>query len=70
MAGVGLAGAVAGLVAGVILAVVSGPDGHDAASTAAGWIILVALAAVCVAIPAALYRRYRSRRRVAVPPDR
>ncbi len=61
--------AVAGLVAGFILAAVGGPDAHDAQSTAAGWVILFALATVCVAVPAALYRRYRSRRVVAVPPS-
>lgn len=63
-----LAGAGAGLVAGVILAVVSGPA-HSAASTAAGFLILLALAAVCVAAPATFYRRYRSSRRAAVPPS-
>jgi hypothetical protein len=65
-----LAGAVAGLVAGLILAVLAGPHPpHDAQSLAAGWLILFAIAAVCVAVPAALYRRYRSRRVVAVPPS-
>lgn len=57
-----LAVAVAGLVAGVILAVANGPRRHDVASTTAGSIILVALAAIGVAVPAALYRRFRSRR--------
>jgi hypothetical protein len=56
-----LAGAGAGLVAGVILAVVNGPA-HSAASTAAGFLILLALAAACVAAPATFYRRYRARR--------
>jgi Bacterial PH domain len=55
------AGAGAGLVSGVILAVVGGPA-DAAASTAAGFLILLALAAVCVATPASLYRRYRARR--------
>lgn len=63
-----LSGAAAGLVAGVILAVANGPA-HRAASTAAGFLILIALAAVCVAAPAAFYRRYRSRRGAAVPPS-
>jgi hypothetical protein len=64
-----LAGAVAGLIAGITLAVAAGSQGHHAASTAAGAIILLALAAMCVAIPATLYRRYRSRRLGAGPPS-
>jgi hypothetical protein len=63
-----LAGAGAGLVAGVILAVVNGPA-HSAASTAAGFLILLALAAVCVAAPATFYRRYRSRHGAPGPPS-
>jgi hypothetical protein len=63
-----LAGAVAGLVAGIILAVVNGHT-RDAASTPAGVLILLALAAVCVAVPAALYRGYRSRRAGVVQPS-
>jgi hypothetical protein len=63
-----LAGAGAGLVAGVIIAVVNGPA-HSAASTTAGFLILLALAAVSVAAPATIYRRYRSMRGAAVPPS-
>jgi hypothetical protein len=63
-----LAGAGAGLLTGVILAVVSGPA-NNAASTAAGSLILFALAAVCVAVPAAFYRRYRSGHGAPVPPS-
>src|SRR5215472_2563741 len=57
-----LAGAVAGFIVGVILAVVSGTHTHGVVGTVAGFLILLAPAAVCVALPAALYRRYRSRR--------
>lgn len=66
-----LAGALAGLVAGVFLAVAAEPRSNGAASTAAGGLIVTALAAACVAVAAAayrLYRRYRSRRLAAVPP--
>jgi hypothetical protein len=63
-----LAGAVAGLVAAVILAGVGGPNAHDAANAASGRIGLLALAALCVAVPAVLYRWYRARRHRAVPP--
>jgi hypothetical protein len=64
-----LSGAVAGLLAGVSLAVA---DPHHAASTAAGILILVALAAAGVAVLASLhrlYRRHRSRRLAALPPS-
>jgi hypothetical protein len=53
-----LGSAAGGLVAGVILAVVSNRTSNTA-TTAAGLLILLALAAVCVAVPAALYRRHR-----------
>jgi hypothetical protein len=64
-----LTGAAAGLVAGFILAAVGAPDPHDAASTAGTSLVLIALAAACLAGSAALYRRYRSRRVAAVPPS-
>jgi len=64
-----LGGAVAGLVAGIALAVAGGSQGHDATSTVAGFVILLALVTMCVAIPAYLYRRYRSRRLGAGPPS-
>ena len=64
-----LAGTVAGLVAGITLAVAGGPQGHRPTSTVAGFVILLALATMCVAIPALLYRRYRSRRLGAGPPS-
>ena len=57
-----LVGAAVGVIAGVSLAVAAGPGGHDGESRAAGFLILVALAALCVAVPAALYKRIRSRR--------
>lgn len=63
-----LAGAVAGLVACGYLAAAGGPDRHDAANVAAGWVGLFALAALCLAAPVALYRRCRSRRVDPVPP--
>jgi hypothetical protein len=64
-----LAGAAAGLVAGIALAVAGGSQGHGATSTVAGFVILLALATMCVAIPATLYRRYTSRRLGAGPPS-
>jgi hypothetical protein len=66
-----LAGAVAGLIAGISLAVAGGSDTNDAASIAAGTVILVALAAVSVGVLATLYRLYRRNRRrrlAALPP--
>lgn len=57
-----LAVAIAGLVAGFSLAAVGGSNTKDAAATASGAITSLALIALCVAVPAALYRRHRSRR--------
>jgi hypothetical protein len=68
-----LAGGVAGVVAGVSLAVATGSDARGAATIAAGILILVALAAVGVAVLAILYRlyrRHRSSRLVALQPGR
>jgi tetratricopeptide (TPR) repeat protein len=59
---------VTGLVAGVILADSVGAP-PDPAGRAAGLVILVALGALCVAIPAALYRWFRSRRTMAGLPS-
>jgi hypothetical protein len=53
---------IAGLVAGVTLSVIGGSNSHDAAASASGAVTLVALLALCVAVPAALYRRHRTRR--------
>lgn len=67
-----LAGAAAGLVAGFGLAVTGGSNTNDAANTAAGYLILLALAAVAVAVLAdlyRLYRRHRVRRLASLPPS-
>jgi hypothetical protein len=54
--------AAAALIAGIALAVAAGSAGHGGESKAAGFLILLALAALCVAVTAAVYRRIRSRR--------
>jgi hypothetical protein len=63
-----LAGAAAGLVAGVVLALVNG-NADNGVTIAAGFLILLAPAALCVALATVLYRWYRSRRGTAVPPS-
>lgn len=67
-----LALAAAGLVTGFILAVAGGSNAYDAASTAGGYLILLALPAVGVAVVTDLYRlfrRHRSARLASVPPS-
>jgi hypothetical protein len=66
-----LALAAAGLVTGFSLAVAGGSDTHGAASTTGGYLILLALPTVGVAVVTDLYRLYRHHRsgRLAhVPP--
>jgi hypothetical protein len=67
-----LALAAAGLVTGFILAVAGGSNTHDAESTAGGYLILLALPAVGVAVVTdlyRLYRRHRPGRLASVPPS-
>jgi hypothetical protein len=62
-----LAGAGASVVIALVFAAIGGPSGRNAAGTAAGTIALLAIAASCVAVPAGLYRWYRSRGAVVMP---
>ncbi len=56
------------LAVGFTLSPVSGSNPHDAVGQAAGWLFDIALIALLVAVPAALYRKYHSRRMVAGAP--
>jgi hypothetical protein len=57
-----------GVVTAFIVGAFGGSNPKDAANLAAGVLLLFAVAGVCVAIPALLYRRYRARRMTAQPP--